>query len=87
MLLIDDILTFPFRGLMWVFEEIRNAAEQERSDQADSITRDLQRLYRAFESGQMTEEEFDRRESELLDQLDALQGDDVFISDSSQRSI
>jgi len=82
MLLVDDILTFPFRGLVWVFEEIQNAAEQERGEEADAITRDLQMLYLALENGQMTEEEFDRKEGELLDRLDAIRIDDTLVGDS-----
>ena len=72
MLIADDILLFPFKGLLWVFEEIYNAAEQEIRDQADQITIELQRLYVLLEQGQITEAEFDRRESELLDRLDEI---------------
>ncbi len=79
MLLIDDILTFPLRGLMWVAEEILNAAEQEKGEEAEAITRDLQKLYQALENGQMTEEEFNKKEGELLDRLDALGIEDSLV--------
>lgn len=74
MFLVDDILVAPFRGLLWVFEEIRDAAEQEQGAEADAITLELQRLYTTFESGQITEAEFDLKETELLDRLDQIRG-------------
>jgi hypothetical protein len=73
MFLLDDIFLAPFKGLVWVFEEIRDAAEQELANDADLITIQLQQLYTLLESGQITEAEFDTRESELLDRLDAIQ--------------
>ncbi|MDQ7782297.1 MAG: gas vesicle protein GvpG [Desulfomonilaceae bacterium] len=73
MLIIDDIVKFPMSGLMWIFQEIHAAAEQEIRAEADSLTFELQQLYASFESGQITEEEFDRRETALLDRLDQIQ--------------
>ncbi|MFH1114421.1 MAG: gas vesicle protein GvpG [Pseudomonadota bacterium] len=73
MLLIDDIVRFPMSGLLWIFQEIHNAAEQEVRAEADSITLELQQLYAGLEAGKITEEEFDSRESVLLDKLDQLQ--------------
>ena len=59
MFLLDDIFLAPFKGLVWVFEEVRDAAEQELANDADLITIQLQQLYTMLESGQMTEAEFD----------------------------
>jgi hypothetical protein len=73
MLLVDDILFFPVKGLFWVFDEIQNAAEEELKNDASAITSQLQQLYVMLESGSITEAEFDAREAELLDRLDALQ--------------
>jgi len=72
MLIVDDILTFPARGLLWVFQEIHDAAEQALRDEAGAITVELQQLYSMLENAQITEDEFDRREAELLDRLDEL---------------
>jgi hypothetical protein len=72
MLIVDDILMFPFKGLLWVFEEIYEAAEQDMRGQAEEITLELQRLYVLLEQSHITEEEFDRRESDLLDRLDQI---------------
>ena len=71
MLLVDDILLSP-RGLLWIFEEIRDAAEQELHEEANAITLQLQQLYGMLESKAITEAEFDRQEAELLDRLDEI---------------
>jgi type VI protein secretion system component VasK len=72
MLIVGDILAFPIRGLLWVFEEIYNATEQELRGEADGITAELQELYVMLESGQITEAEFDLLEAQLLDRLDEI---------------
>jgi hypothetical protein len=79
MLLVDDILLSPMRGLLWIFEEIRDAAEQELHEEANAITLQLQQLYGMLESKAITEAEFDLREAKLLDRLDQLQQEDHFL--------
>ena len=37
MLLIDDILLSPYKGLLWVFEEIHNTAVDELEGEAERI--------------------------------------------------
>jgi len=75
MLLIDDILLFPIRGVLWIFREINNAAQEEIADEAEAITAKLSELYMMLETGQMTEQEFDVQEKTLLDRLDAIKND------------
>jgi hypothetical protein len=72
MLLVDDILFFPARSLIWVFREIYNAALEETANEADTITAKLSELYMMLETGRITEAEFDTRESELLDRLEEI---------------
>jgi len=77
MFLLDDVLLFPVRSLLWVFKEIHNAAEAEQANEADAITAKLSELYMMLETGQMTEAEFDTAEKTLLDRLDAIrEGED-----------
>ncbi len=71
-LIIDDLLMAPARGLMWVFSKIKAAADEEIESQAQRITSELSELYMKLDSGAITEEEFDAREQELLDRLDKL---------------
>ncbi len=72
MLIVDDILTFPVRGLFWVFEEIYKAAEQECREDASAVKAELQQLYVMLETGQITEAEFEAQETQLLDTLDEI---------------
>jgi hypothetical protein len=71
--LIDDLLMSPVKGVLWVFKEIHDAAEQELAGEGEAITAALTELYQKLESGQLTEAEFDAREKLLLDRLDRLQ--------------
>lgn len=73
MLIIDDILLFPFRRMLWIFKEIHKAAQQGLIDEAETITVELSELYMMLETGRLSESEFDAREKELLDRLETLQ--------------
>ncbi len=73
MLLVDDILLFPFQGLMWIFREIQHAAEEEIAGEADGITTRLSELYMMLETGQMSEADFDAEEKKLLDRLEVIE--------------
>jgi len=74
MFLLDDILLAPLHGIMMVFREIHHAANQEKTNEAGTIRIQLSELYMELETGRITEEVFDRREGELLDRLDAIEG-------------
>ncbi|MDA8408115.1 MAG: gas vesicle protein GvpG [Deltaproteobacteria bacterium] len=84
MFLVDDLLMAPVSGVLWIFQEIYEAAEQERLNEAENITLELQKLYRSLESGSISEEEFDTREAELLDRLDSIEGDDSDLDDEQE---
>ncbi|HKI18760.1 MAG TPA: gas vesicle protein GvpG [Isosphaeraceae bacterium] len=73
MFLADDVLLFPFKSILSVFQEIYNAAVQELAAESDSIRAELSQLYLALEAGTLSEEAFDARERELLDRLDAIE--------------
>lgn len=78
MFLLDDVLLFPIRSLLWVFKEIHHAVEAEQANEAEAITAKLSELYMMLETGQMTEAEFDAAEKVLLDRLDAIrEGEDT----------
>lgn len=72
MLLIDDILFAPLHGLLWVARKVDEALDQEQEQEEEDLKARLRELYLRLESGQLTEEEFEAREAELLDRLDAL---------------
>lgn len=70
MFLLDDILLMPAHGLLTVFRELDKAVHQEFANEGEAIRTELSELYMMLETGQITEEEFDRQEKELLDRLD-----------------
>ena len=76
MFLVDDILLSPVKGVLWVFREIHDAAQQELAGESEAITAALSELYMRLEIGGITEEEFDAQEKTLLDRLDRLQAEE-----------
>ena len=88
MLLIDDLLFAPFRGLLWVVEKVHDVAQEEMAGEAEAITEELRQLYMMLESGQITEMQFDEQEQTLLDRLDAIQarGSDASEADEDEDS-
>ncbi|MGW3496094.1 gas vesicle protein GvpG [Streptomyces sp. NPDC001020] len=73
--LITGILTFPLaplRGTTWVIDQVLTAAEREYYD-PEPVRRQLAELERELTEGRLCEEEYDRREDELLDRLDEIE--------------
>ncbi len=75
MLIIDDLLAGPVRGLIFVLKEIDKAVQAEREAEERRTMHELSELHRQLDAGQITEAEFDVREQVLLDQLDELHGE------------
>jgi hypothetical protein len=73
MFLLDDLLLSPVKGVLWIFREIHDAAQQELAGESEAITLALSELYMKLETGQISEAEFDAQEKVLLDRLDRLQ--------------
>jgi len=67
-----QLITWPASGLIWIAEEIMNAAEVSTDDKT-RLQRELTALQIAFDLGDITEEEFTEKEEELLDALEALE--------------
>ena len=65
MFLIDDILLAPLKGVIFIAEKINEVIEKEMSDEG-SIKERLMALQLKFEMDEIDEEEYDRREDELL---------------------
>jgi hypothetical protein len=72
MFVVDDLLMAPAHGLLWIFQEIHRAAQEEQVTDAESITAELSALYMRLETGKLTEEEFDSEEKLLLERLDLI---------------
>jgi hypothetical protein len=70
--LITNILTLPLapvRGTAWVIDQVLLTAEREYYD-PEPVHAELAELEKELLSGRIGEEEFDRREDELLDRLE-----------------
>jgi hypothetical protein len=83
-LLIDDVLMSPFRGILWICREIHNAAREELASAGDSIRMELTTLYMMLETGRITEAEFDSQEEILLDQLDRLEDGNMELEEDEE---
>ncbi|MEU6219347.1 gas vesicle protein GvpG [Streptomyces sp. NPDC047022] len=73
--LFTGILTLPLapvRGTFWVIDQVMTAAEQEYYD-PEPVRRQLAELERALTDGRISEEEYERREDELLDRLEEIE--------------
>lgn len=73
MLLIDDLLLLPVKGFFGIFKKIHEMAERELSDE-DYIRERLMELQLRFELDEISEEEYNKQEKELLARLDAARG-------------
>ncbi|MFD7685007.1 gas vesicle protein GvpG [Streptomyces sp. NPDC051740] len=70
--LISEVLLLPFapvRGSGWAIRQVLREAERIYYDPA-TIRAELARLEEQLEAGEISEEEFDRQEDELLDRLE-----------------
>jgi len=74
MIVIDSLLTAPVRGLLFILREVAKAAAEEQATEERNLRGELASLYRALETGQITEAAFDAREAPLLARLDRLRG-------------
>ena len=68
MFLIDDLILAPFKGILFLAGKINEVIEKETSDEG-SIKERLMELQMKFEMDEINEEEYDRREDELLNLL------------------
>lgn len=66
------LLSAPFRGMLRVFEEVADRAERELYDE-DAVKAELTDIYMRLEAGSLTEEEFGRREAELVQRLEEIE--------------
>ena len=69
MFIIDDILLAPLKGVLFIANKINEVIEKEMSDEG-SIKERLMALQLKFEMDEIDEEEYDKREDELLELLE-----------------
>ncbi len=71
MLLIDDILLLPYKGLVGIFEKIHEMAKKEVSDEKYTLEK-LMELQLRYELEEISEEEYNREEAKLQEKLNAI---------------
>lgn len=68
--LIDDLFLLPFKAIC---EGVKEAAEQDLENQENEAMASLTQLHLQLESGAISQEEFDERETALLSRLEKIQ--------------
>jgi hypothetical protein len=71
MFLIDSILLAPLKGVVWLGKKINEIAEDQLCDEGH-IKEELMALQLRFELDQISEQEYNEKEEELLARLDAI---------------
>ena len=70
--LIDDILLFPIKGIVWLAEKVRDMALEELEDTPEKLKRELLDNQLLLETGQITEEEYKKRQEDTIKRKRAL---------------
>ena len=71
MFLIDSILLAPLKGVLWLGQKLNEIAQNELNDDG-RIKEELMALQLRFELDEISEQEYDEKEEELLARLDAI---------------
>ena len=71
MFLLDDIVLAPFKGILFVAEKIDELIQKEISDEG-RIKERLMALQLKFEMDEISVEEYDRQEEELLEMIERI---------------
>lgn len=66
------LLFAPVTGLAWIAEQIQERADAELDDQ-ENLSKQLLTLQLAFDMGDISEDEFEMREEELLLAIQAIE--------------
>mgnify|MGYP001214694728 FL=1 len=69
MFILDDILMAPFKGMIFIAEKINEVIEKETSDEG-TVKERLMTLQLKLEMNEISEEEYDKQEDELLKLLE-----------------
>ncbi len=61
----------PVKGMVWIGSKLKTTAEEDATDEG-RIQEQLLNLQMKFEMDEITEEEYDRRETQLMEKLEAI---------------
>lgn len=71
MFLIDSILLAPLKGVIWIGQKLNDVAQREIWDEGH-VKEELMQLQLRFELDEISEQEYNDKEEELLAKLDAI---------------
>lgn len=71
MLVVDDILLLPLKGLVGIFERIHEMAKKEISDEKHALEK-LMELQLRYELGEISEKEYSEEEAKLQARLNTI---------------
>ena len=69
--ILDDILFSPIKLTVWLGEKLRDAAYQEMTDES-KVHEALLQLQMRFEMDEISEEEYEKQENQLMQQLEMI---------------
>ena len=71
--LMDIVFPFflPLKGMVWISSKLRKTAKEDVTDEG-GIQEQLLDLQMRFEMDEISEEEYDRRETQLMEKLEAI---------------
>jgi len=70
--ILDDLLLGPLNGLMFIGKKVLNMARQEHHN-PDGVRQELRELYMKVERGEISDEEFEKKEAELVKKMEAFE--------------
>jgi hypothetical protein len=71
MFLLDSILLAPLKGVIWIGQKLNDVAQREIWDEGH-VKEELMQLQLQFELDEISEQEYNKKEEELLAKLDAI---------------
>ena len=72
MFLLDDILLAPVHGVMWLGGKLNEVIQHEANDEG-KLKENLLELQSKLDLGEISEDEYRRQETALLERLEAIQ--------------
>jgi len=72
MFFVDDLVMSPFKGFLFIAREVAKAVEQEAEQERTEVMSQLAQIHSRVEKKEITDDEFDELETELLDRLEQL---------------
>lgn len=69
--LLDDILLFPVKGVLWLGQKVAESAKAEMMDES-RVRESLLTLQMRLEAEEITEEEYSGEEARLLEKLEEI---------------